>query len=59
MGGTTIYKGQSLDKAHENLSIDDFHFDVFCELLENCMKEQGADEEALKEFFIFIEPQRE
>jgi len=41
------------------LSINDLHFDVFCENLEIALKEHGGDEEAVKEVFIFVEPLRE
>ena len=48
-----------MTRAHEHLSITDLHFDVFCEQLEQALKEHGGDDEALKEVFIFIEPLRE
>ena len=43
-------------RAHENLSIDDTHFDTFCYYLEKTFREFGGDDESWNEIVIFIEP---
>jgi truncated hemoglobin YjbI len=58
MGGPNEYTGRDMRKAHENLKLDDLHFDLIKKHLADTLRELGAQESQIETVMGSVEPLR-
>ncbi|KAL4427204.1 hypothetical protein ABPG74_013408 [Tetrahymena malaccensis] len=55
LGGPNNYKGKSMKEAHQNLKLNDSHFNIFKELVQQSFREVGIDNITIAEIARAVE----
>ncbi|EAR82986.2 protozoan/cyanobacterial globin family protein (macronuclear) [Tetrahymena thermophila SB210] len=55
LGGPNNYKGKSMKDAHQNLKLNDSHFNIFKELVQQSFREVGVDNITIAEIARVVE----